>query len=763
MTNKIYIVLTTIIIFAFFSTENLRAQEATPIPPANGLSADRPVFLYERNGVMGQPWGAAGNSWPEQLFWNNVPANNNHHLQEMKNAAKGIESDGRVPQLGSVAWGYEYRAATGGDTSSISPLPDMSKVGGWKQWGEWMKDPNHVKYHSTNWYGSTEPGYVTPIMPMDPADWPSEWVAPPNWISPKEWVDNKPVSTISYGQWIGNRLSQLALWTDNRGIYCADYVVGLTWGDAIDYNERVVDNFAAWAGVEIPQGTISQRANYIQYNYKSDWFDYKCARFAEFYCSMGQNLLDNGKTPLIGGQTLGLTRDSGNDFRIYIQGKNGSMTLPGRYWFFNLELQSDDLRTPHLNWESSIRMGVLASREPDMQLGAQLNAFGGQGSFDNALKNAGRDKAWGQNHITQQWLSVGWTHILDRNGLVRRAPMSFMRSYWDAGKTPNEEFELLLKYIPRKPFGPALYYSVAIERQFEKGHGKYSNSWYMCFEKFLRELSPIQHATRQGSLRGAFSGFYVSDASIDHLKPADYPAAWIVYDSDSLPDDERIKLEAIAPIIDPDKSLSNAAKQLFPLCPVYIEQDTSECLNGLAFVDQNKSVIILVSNSKEKDAKGTLVFQHVSNGTFNCKGIIGLPDTALTITDSTGSIQINLPPRSNGVYEIPGLKWRELDMEEEEEEEVEIIDTTSTNINNIDLQAFNVYPNPSNGNFTITFENENGPSSVSIYNITGALMYQKKLEALPKHEIQLNGIKKGFYLVKLKNRLGHHVKRIAIQ
>ena len=94
----------------------LAAQDMITIAPANGLSADRPVFLFDKNGVFGQPWGAAGNAWPQQLFWNNVDDTNNHHLQEMINEASGIEDDGRVPVLGCVAWCYEFKSASGGES-----------------------------------------------------------------------------------------------------------------------------------------------------------------------------------------------------------------------------------------------------------------------------------------------------------------------------------------------------------------------------------------------------------------------------------------------------------------------------------------------------------------------------------------------------------------------------------------------------------------------------------------------------------------------
>ncbi|MBK9393272.1 MAG: hypothetical protein IPN40_05025 [Uliginosibacterium sp.] len=612
------------------------------------------MLAYEYGGVLGQPWGAAGFAWPPQLFWNNVPKMNSHSLNEMRAVAVGVESSKRVPILGCVAWGYEYPAAIG--TGS----PDNSNEGGWKEWGQWMK--NHPQYYATQWWDETdarykppEAGYVTPMMPMEAADWPTEWLPPAGWVAPAGWVNNKPASRISYGQWLGVRLAQLALQVGCRGMYCADYVVDLEWGDAIDYNPRVVDDFAAWAKITIPPGTVGARADVIQTNHKSKWFDYKCTKFAEFYGSMAKNLIANGKVPLVGGQTFAPhKRGAGLDPRILIESSAG---VAGKYYYFNIELQADELRPPKEYWRCSIAVGATAAREPDILFGGHMDTVGGQGSFDRSVKNAGHDTAWGLKVITQQWLSVGWTHIADRKGVVRRAIGSMIRSYWDAGTTPQTENDLILQHIPRHPFGPAVYYSVAIERTFENVNGKYGNNHWFCLEKSEREMLPLKAGVRRGDLRGFCTGYWVSDVGINALKPADYPSAWIVYDSDKLPAAERSRLAAIAPIIDPEKNFAAAAEQLWALGPVRVSQDSNQCLNCLAFVDQRGSVIIMVSNTLETAGSGSLMFTNVSNGKFTCWGLLGTGNATLTTVGNKGSIAVSVPARGTIVYEIPGLKW----------------------------------------------------------------------------------------------------------
>jgi len=625
--------------------------------PAAGMSPDRPVMQGEVNGVYGYPWGASNRSWPEQLFWGNVDQIANEGYA-MRNAAAGEEAAGRVPVLSCVAWGYEYLAATGGDPNNPAGTPDWSALGGWKQWGAWMK--NHPQYYSTDWYGKAEPGYITPMMPMNPADWPAEWTAPDGWVALAGWVNQKPVTTLSYARWLGVRLAQLASVIGCRGMMCADYVVDLEWGDAIDYNPRVLDDFTAWAGVAaVPAGTVTERADYVQEHYKSRWWDYKCTRFAEFYGAFAQSMLDNGKVPFVGGQTFILhKRGQGIDARILTQGSSG---LAGKYWFFNIEVQADSLRPPREYWTSGFGVGSTVAREPDMRFGVHMDAAGGQGEFARSLVYAGKDAAWGAKHITQQWLSVGWAHITTRNGKVQRGPQYFMRSYWDAGETPITEFDLILAHIPRHPFGPAFYYSVAIERSFETGNTRTSNSGWNCLDKLAREISPIASLTQNGNARGLCLGYFVSDVGLNGIAIADRPSAWIVYDSDRLPANEKTKLLAMAPIYDIDTDRGDRdgieAAKLLAAGPIHFQQAANQCVNGLAFVDQNGSVIVMISNTLDTAAAASMVFTHVGNGSFNCKGLLGAANTSLTISNNTGSLPIQVPARGTIVYEIPQLTW----------------------------------------------------------------------------------------------------------
>ncbi len=619
----------------------------TVLPQPLGPSADRPVFQSESHGAFAQPWGAAGFAWPQQLFWNGNSFIDQHYF-DMVFAADGCEEAGLAPVLGCVAWGYEYTACTGGDPDN--GIADMSAEDGWRQYGVWMSDPDHAKYRSTNWNGNTEAGYVTPLMVMDKADWPTEWGA---------WPFDSDKTT--FGQWEGYQLGQLALTVHCRGIMCADYVVGLEWGDAIDYNARILDDFESWAGIDVPGATIDERADYVQEHAKSLWWDYKCTVYSLFYGTTARTILKGGKTPFVGGQLPGypaLCRGSAIDTRLYARGQNA---LPGKYWFFNIELQADVMRDVSNYWLSSFCMGSSAAYEPDMPLGAQMDASGGQSAFDIALKNAGKNEVWGAKFLKHQWLSVGWTHILGSDGLIHRAAQSFMRSYWDAGSVDTDVYDTILAHIPRHPFGPAMYYSRAIQNSFEVGNGKNGNSWWDPQILLVRELTPVKQYYPYGAARGLCLGPWASDLTLDDVDPVDRPCAWIVYDSDRLPAAERAKLEALAPVIDisPDGNSPDAADsaRLLEMSPVHVAQAEDQCLNGMAFVDQNDSVIVMVTNTLETGGTGSLVFNHVADGTYICNGLLGTPSATLVVSGGTGRFDIAVPARDTVVYEIPRLKW----------------------------------------------------------------------------------------------------------
>jgi len=85
----------------------------------------------------------------------------------------------------------------------------------------------------------------------------------------------------------------------------------------------------------------------------------------------------------------------------------------------------------------------------------------------------------------------------------------------------------------------------------------------------------------------------------------------------------------------------------------------------------------------------------------------------------------------------------------------------SSTVSKLEETDFLIYPNPSNGEFTIKFsENEVYPNSVSIYTIDGTLVKTSQIEESTTH---FEGLSKGVYLVQLSFKDHTKTKKIVVQ
>lgn len=579
-------------------------------PARRGADPDFPPFVSEYNGVYEIPWGAGNYTWPEKLFWENKTEIRDK-LQVMRQGAQELEQQGRVPIMSTVAWGYEYIAATGGDPNA--GISDMSRSEGWQQWGGWLS-ARKDKYLAQDWDGKIyypSAGYVTPLMPLDREDWPAG------------------IDSATYGDWVGDKLGRLANEIHSRGFFAADFVVGL-YGSNHDFNPRVIDDFENWAKVEVPGATVAERAGVIKARFWTLFNDYRCHRYARFYARAAETIRSSGREPLVGGQILPdvpTVRGTGNDFRIYLK------YLPAKDWYFQVELQADEGRPVMPYWSASTFMGVHAARAPDFPLGAHMDGY--QTSFWNAVANGNKDSVWARRYMKHAWLSVGWTHVANTDGTVRRAPQAFQRAYWDAGGVDTPVVAMIRRYIPRQPFGPAVYYSTDLERQSESTGNP--NFYYWVAPKTLTWRSA-----------GIPLGYFVSDTALAKLKAENRPSGWFVYvdnlDQTRLKPEEKARLEAIAPILTEADYRSH--------CPLVFEGDS---LGGFAFIDQNGSVIVTVSNQSELPVEGALRFARVQDNDYTVKDLFSQKEAPMKVTGNKARFPISMGSRETRVFEIPGL------------------------------------------------------------------------------------------------------------
>jgi len=588
----------------------LLALAVLPVAISAAPDCDHPPFVTDHNGVFHVSWGG-GFTAPEQLFWENLPDIKTSLLQ-MQQSADDDLADGKMPVMSVVSWGWEYIAASGGD--SALGISDYSKKPGWKQWGEWVT-ANKDQYLARDWDGNIfypGAGYITPLMPMDSADQPAG------------------MTDANFGDWAGERFGKMAKAIHCRGFMAADFWVGL-YGGNHDFHPRVINDFEKWAGVTVPGFTIKERADYIKAHYWPQMLDYRADRYAHLYAKAAETIRAAGNEPLVGGQILPdapMVRGTGNDFRIYLK------YLPAKNWYFQVELQSDDGRPVVPYFATSARMGIFASREPDFRLGSHMDAD--LSSFWDAVHGAKQSDAWGFKYLKHHWLSVGFSHVLNRDGSVRRSTYAFLRGYWDVGKTDSVVMDLIYSHIPRHPFGPAIYYSSDLERQSEST-GNPNFYWWVTprSEGWLHDGMPV--------------GYYAADVALDKITEVNKPSGWFVYVDNlgftSLKDTERAKLETIAPIVDETNFKQTS--------PMYFEGDS---LGGYAFIDQNGSVIVLVSNSDTNAVNGSVVFNKVENGSYTMTDLIAGTQTSLAITSNGIKVPLKIAGRETMVFEIPNLR-----------------------------------------------------------------------------------------------------------
>jgi hypothetical protein len=86
---------------------------------------------------------------------------------------------------------------------------------------------------------------------------------------------------------------------------------------------------------------------------------------------------------------------------------------------------------------------------------------------------------------------------------------------------------------------------------------------------------------------------------------------------------------------------------------------------------------------------------------------------------------------------------------------------TTLGVEDFSLNASSVYPNPSNGTFTIS--SKTNLTEINVYSQTGALVKTIKVEdSSEKAEVIVNGLQAGVYLIELKNDAEKSWKKVIV-
>lgn len=567
-------------------------------------NADRPgrakTFIYN------QPAGSgpAHWQWGKQLFWELADTSG---MAVNRREADKVASTGVAPVLNAVGW---LGAVRWGDTTL-----DTSVAFQWR-------DPAWVGY--TNWTYAHDS--LTPVGPD--GNYRAAFDNPKNsyWIPftiPLDSVDcPKGMKRCTYGDFAADKIGRLCVRSNLAGIYAADFVDGLPGGILTQYSfhPKILKAFEDSTGIKLPDGPVSAKSEAIYNIHMAEWVDFWGDAWGKFYFDIAKHVRDAGRLePLICAQTawdVTRRRMMAVDFRRYLR------YMPGQNWFFAVEMQGDNLRAMKPHATQVTLFGTYTAWEPGMTMGAKININ------DQFLNDAMRLANMPATDSTQrqmqrsQYLLVGFTHLANRSGKVRRATQAFEYGYYDNqnGVDPLVT-DFLLNHYPRRPYGPGFYFSKAQLRTFETTQ---------------KDMKLISQADSLWNI--APFGYFVTDAALDSLATSTKPSSWIVPSLDRLPDAERKKLAAIAPILSADSAAKTS--------PIRASGQGK----AWGFWDHESSLVVLVSNPDSTYLNTTLTIAGLKSGDWKVS-YLGLVDSmkATKIT-STFTLPMRIAPFDTRAY-----------------------------------------------------------------------------------------------------------------
>jgi hypothetical protein len=604
-------------------------------------------------------WGCSPYLVPGQLYFSANPAsifNNASSMLAARYGSAAMEASGVVPSAGAQRWEDTYDASFPVGTFPNAPswLASDATSGGFPSdaafvaWRNFIT--NHPQYWDVAYDGGTMPeqagyfrawggqwGHISPLTPLDAVD------CPPG------------MASCTYGDLFAYQWAQTSGLSGGYGVTMADFTESqpVQSSNSHDFNPRIVAAFAAATGLAVPSGSTAAQAQWIVANAQTAWNDYLSQGYGKFFAALAARMgAATGRQALLvagGSVTPSWRRWVGTDQRILAQYVN-----PANYlclWDEQvIQVGRGGGPQPAPVMQELAGFAVAAAREPLMRNGASLEAddaayWAAISSYYPTLSASAQTEI-GYKLLKRLWLWSAWAHIADRNGMVRRAMAFAARDYWDAGTLTalNPLTKLIQTIMPTQPFGPALYYSTAVERTLEQqsaaavGVGGTVNVYLN---------NPVLQTFIDS---GGVVGYYVSDAALPKIVKghADAPSAWIVLNADgTLPASERNQLAAIAPIV-----TSRAALASLPNQPLAFTGG----LTGFGFYDQNHRLIVVVSNPSSNATAGTLTgmmnLTHLSGTSYTATEMFTGATTHITAAGNRASVPLSVARWDTQVFAI---------------------------------------------------------------------------------------------------------------
>jgi hypothetical protein len=538
---------------------------------------------------------------PAELFFQanpKSPFNDATKMAQTHEDTAAKEQAGIIPSAGIQRWEATFAASFAKGTFAGEPdWVDADREKGFAQmpefiaWRDWIA--GHPQYLDMAADGGTMPiafrawggswGHISPLTPLEAKDCPQDAAGVCDWGDTYAW--RWALSSAKTGAY-GLILSDFS---DSQPGFASNIH---------DFNPRIVAAFVAAgapydAGVS-PDSPLADQANWIVSTHYIRWNDFIAAGYAKFYAALIARVgAATGKKALIVDQ-CGLTpaarRLFGTDARIAAQ-----QLSPRNYvcmWDDHV-IQADrsgPIASPPV--QELAGFVLAAAREPLIRNGANLEAddeayWTAIAKFYPALSIQNQREV-GNRLLKRLWIWSAWAHIADRSGKVRRAIAFASRDYWDGGSLASLDplTKVLRSIVPARPFGPALYYSVAVERAVEQAAAR----------KVMTRDEEISTYLPAADLRelidgGAPVGYYVSDAALGAIgrnRARNAPSAWIVPDADGLlPPAEQSALQAVAPVVSSAEALAALPDQPLKL---------PKGLSGFGFYDAGGALILVIGN-----------------------------------------------------------------------------------------------------------------------------------------------------------------------
>lgn len=548
-----------------------------------GVDADRPGRA--KSTVYNQPnGGPAGWQWGKQLFWEYADTSG---LYQARREADRLGLSGVAPVLSSIGWLGSVRW---GDTTLDTSIAFQWRDPAWVAYSSWTYA--HDSLTPVNPDGNYRVAFDNPnnsywipfTIPMDSVDCP------------------KGMSRCTYGDFAADKIGRLAVRANLAGMYAADFVDGLPGGILTQYSfhPRILKAFEDSTGIDLPDGPVSVQSAAIYQYHMSEWYDFWGDAWGRFYADIAAHVRKAGRIqPLVCAQTgwdITRRRLMAVDFRRYIR------YMPSENWFFAVEVQGDNMRAVKSFGSQLGIFGTYASWEPDMPLGAKINV--NDQFLNDAMRLAGMPATLETQTQFQRshYLLMGFTHLATRSGKVRRATQAFEYGYYDNQTQVDPRVtDFLLAHFPRRPYGPGFYFSKAQLKTYELVR----KSMYL-----VEQADSLWNA--------APFGYFVTDVSLDSLRPESRPTSWIIPSQDRLPAAERKKLEALAPILTPDSAAKSS--------PV---RATGRG-RAWGFWDHESSLVVLVTNPDSLPLTTTLSIAGLKAGPWQM-AYLGLSDSLKTL------------------------------------------------------------------------------------------------------------------------------------